>query len=100
MNNIINETKDNNIAKYGIYTMIINSRIMDNTIREAVRVIDIQTVELNYIISKYIEYYNLIDIEARNTFKKGLFLLALKYCYRFNMHRTRNNTINGKKTNT
>ena len=87
------------MTKYRTFVMIVNSRIIDKAFRKAIRVINAQTVELNYITLKYLEYYNLIDIEARNMFKKGLSLLVLKCCYSFNMYGIRDDIINAEKTN-
>ena len=54
INNAVNEIKDSNIAKYGAYTIIVNSRIMSKATKEAIRELDTQIVELNYIMSKYL----------------------------------------------
>ena len=90
--------KDSNLTKHRTYTMTVNSRMIDKAIREATRVINVQTTELNYIMSKYLEHHNLIDIKARNVFKKDLLLLVLKYCYSFNICRIKDNIINTEKT--
>ena len=99
MNNKVNEMEDSNITKHRTHVIIVNSKIIDKATREAIRVTNTQTAELNYIILKYLEYCNLIDNEVRNMFKKDLLLSALKCYYSFNMHRTRDNMFNIKKTN-
>ena len=54
--------------------------------------------ELNYIMSKFLEYHNIIDINMRNLFEKGL-LLVLKYSFSFDIDRIRDSMINMQKTN-
>ena len=95
---MINKIEDSNIIKYGTHKIIVNRRIIDKAIRKVVRVISIQTVELNHIISKYLEYNDSIDIKVRNAFKKDLSLSLLKSYSSFKIYRTRNNTITTKKT--
>ena len=98
INNEISKIEDSNIIKYRTYVIVVNSRIIDKAIRKAIRVINAWIVELNYIVSKYLEYYYLIDIEIRNTFKKDLLLSVLKCYYSFNICRIIDNIINIEKT--
>ena len=62
--------------------------------REALRTIDAIKIENNYLLEKFPEYYDLIGKEARNAFSNGLTAAELKYSLGFNMHGTRDFTIN------
>ena len=55
--------------------------------------------ELNYVISKFLEYHNIIGINIGNLFEKGLSLLVLKYSFSFDIDRIRDSMINMQKTN-
>ena len=99
MNNVVNQIEDNSIIKHEIHAVIVNSRIMEKSLRKSIRVIDTKNTKISYIISKYPDHYNLIDIKVRNMFKKGLLSSTLKYYCSFNICRIRNNMINTKKTN-
>jgi len=85
--------------KHRACIVIVSSRIIEKSSRESIRVIDTKTTKMNYIMLKYLDHYDLIDMKVRNMFKKDFLSLVLKYYYHFSTHRTRDNMINIEKTN-
>ena len=62
---MVNKIEDNNIIKYRTYALIVNSSIIDKAIRETIRVINTKTIELIFIILKFIYKVNIIRINFK-----------------------------------
>ena len=54
--------------------------------------------KIDYIIDKYLKYYEIIDYTVQNIFNKGVLSVVLKYMYRFNLCSIRDRVINKVKT--
>ena len=65
----------------------VDNEVMERLIIEAIRTIDATTNELNYVIEKYPQHYEMIDLEARNSFPNGLLTWEIKHTAAFNMQR-------------
>ena len=59
-----------------------------------IRIEDAKQAEWEYAKSKFPNMIELIDLEARNVFTKGVIISILKYIYRFNYYASRDSMIN------
>ena len=70
-------------------------RLITYPIKKGIRIIDTESKELKYIKLKYPNYYDIININTRNSFSAGSTLLAMIKCsYGFNQYATRDKIIN------
>ena len=73
-----------------VHREVIKYKSINTLIRE----IDAQEHEVIYLKSKIPEYWNWIDLEARNTFHEGIGAGILKCVIGYNHHKSRNKKIN------
>ena len=72
--------------RFGNVYVVVNDRVMDRLVREAVRTIDAMHSEQNYLFDKNPQHHYLIESEARNVFSQGHAAAALKCASGFNMN--------------
>ena len=76
------------------YTLVLNNKILDNTVTSAIRQTDAVTYEIQYASNQLGSKIEYIDIEARNTFNEGASVAKLKCISEFNHHEIWNFIIN------
>ena len=69
-------------------------QIVDKAINTIIQEIDTKEREKEYLASKIPEYYDWIDMEAKNTFHEGVGAGTLKCITGFNQYGTRDSQIN------
>ena len=96
MNNIQNQTIDSNIQFQQYYSLQNNLQTpLSGLIKNTLQLIDVINVETKYIASKFPNSHEVIDLEARNVFSKGIILLFIIKCsYGYNQYVTREKMIN------
>jgi len=72
--------------------------LLERAISEIVRIIDIESSEIDYIVSKFRENWKFVNYEARTLFYKGATASILKYTSGFNHHINQYSMINKEST--
>jgi len=93
--NIYSKPNKSNLKYKGTYHMTRKNAILTRSVKESIHIIDTENEEVKYMKKKFSYYYEFINVEARNIFKGGgLPILAIKCCYGFNYHASRDNKMN------
>jgi len=73
--------------------------MIGRSVNKMIRILDAKEMELEYIKGKYLDHWEVIDLDAREVFNTGSVIRALMKCiFSFNQYSTRDAAIN--KTNT
>ena len=82
------------IEHFGMYTLMQQEQLRDNTITEAIRAIDAVNEEKLYAVSQLGPNVEFIDLEVRNYFSEGASASKLKYIVKVNYYGKRSICIN------
>ena len=78
LSGIKTRTEHSNLETFGNLTISTNNEVMERPIREAIGTTCATTNELNHVIEKHPQHYEMIDLEERNSFPNGLSNSAIK----------------------
>ena len=88
---------DTNIQHVGLYSLNINGEISTNSIKEAIRKRDAEMIFKDYTEDKFGHNIDIVDIEARNSFKHNeITPSVIKCAHGHNHYGLRDALINGK----
>ena len=80
-------TEEEQIAHYRKLAIMKDGVLLDKAIGEVIRITDAEVNEIDYLVSKFGENWQLVDYEARITFYEGATVSVLKYSSGFNYHK-------------
>ena len=78
-----------NITRYERYQLLINNHIVDQGVKEMIRIEDAKWVEYKYAYKKFGKNIHLINLKARNTFPNEVTPSLLKCYIKFNYYTMR-----------
>ena len=79
--------EEEQIAYYEKLVIMKDGVLLDKAISEVLQITDAEANEIDYLVSKFGENWQLVDHEARTTFYEGTTMGMLKYSSRFNHHK-------------
>ena len=96
-NALHNRRNDTNIKFHSYYIMKVKDKVITNSMKEAIQIIDIKESEEEYARKKYTNKIDFIDLEARNSFPiKKVIPSIIKCFHRYNYYGVRKSVINSK----
>ena len=85
---------NNNLRHFEYYSLKQNYLPIERGIKELIQIYDARYTEQNYTYIQFPEIVQVIDLDARSSFAKGLLSSIIKCYTKFNLYSTKDKVIN------